>query len=81
MPSIYDIYERKNYRNRISLDRSVSFEVEVRETNLHIQAHSDLNAKAKDSVFRYRYQIEEIPASASRISRNARSDSDLRFSS
>lgn len=59
MPSIYDIYERKNYRNRISLDRSVSFEVEVRETNLHIQAHSDLNAKAKDSVFRYRYQVEE----------------------
>ena len=59
MPSIYDIYERKNYRNRISLARSVSFEVEVRETNLHIQAHSDLNAKAKDSVFRYRYQIEE----------------------
>ena len=51
--------KEKNYRNRISLDRSVSFEVEVRETNLHIQAHSDLNAKAKDSVFRYRYQIEE----------------------
>ncbi len=59
MPSIYDIYERKNYRNRIPLAQSVSFEVEVRETNLHIQTHSDLNAKAKDSVFRYRYQIEE----------------------
>jgi ApbE superfamily uncharacterized protein (UPF0280 family) len=59
MPSIYDIYERKNYRNRIFLDQAVSFEVEVRETHLHIQAHSDLNAKAKDSVFRYRYQIEE----------------------
>ncbi len=59
MPSIYDIYERKNFRNRIPLAHSVSFEVEVRETNLHVQAHSDLSAKAKDSVFRYRYQIEE----------------------
>ncbi len=59
MPSIYDIYERKNYRNRIQLDRTTSFTVEVRETNLLIQAHSDLTAKAKDSVFRYRYQLEE----------------------
>ena len=59
MASIYDIYERKDYRNRVRLAQSVSFEVEVRETKLHIQAHSDLQAKAKDSVFRYRYQIEE----------------------
>jgi ApbE superfamily uncharacterized protein (UPF0280 family) len=59
MRSIYDIYERKRYRNRIRLDRAVSFEVEVRETNLHIQAQGDLTAKAKDSVFRYRYQVEE----------------------
>jgi len=59
MPSIYDIYERKDYFNRLSLAQSVSFEVEVRETRLHIQAHTDLTAKAKDSVFRYRYQVEE----------------------
>jgi len=59
MASIYDIYERKNYRNRIRLLQTVGFVVEVRETNLHIQAHVDLSAKAKDSVFRYRYQIEE----------------------
>ncbi|MCX5861556.1 MAG: hypothetical protein WCG29_11225 [Desulfomonile sp.] len=59
MPSVYDIYERKNYRNRIPLAQAVSFEVEVRETNLQIQARTDLSPKAKDSVFRYRYQIEE----------------------
>jgi uncharacterized protein len=59
MPSVYDIYERKNYRNRIPLSQSVTFEVEVRETNLQIQARTDLGPKAKDSVFRYRYQIEE----------------------
>ncbi len=59
MPSIYDIYERKNYRNRIRLTQAIGFEVEVRETNLHIQAQRDLSARAKDSVFRYRYQIEE----------------------
>lgn len=59
MTSIYDIYERKNYRNTIPLAQSVSFEIEVRETNLYIQAQSDLTPRAKDSVFRYRYQIEE----------------------
>jgi len=59
MASIYDIYERKNYRNRIPLTHAVDFEVEVRETKLSIQAESDLSARAKDSVFRYRYQIEE----------------------
>ncbi len=59
MPPIYDIYERKNYRNRILLAHSVSFELEIRETKLHIQAEADLTAKAKDAVFRYRYQIEE----------------------
>ena len=59
MASLHDIYERKNYRNRIALPQSVSFEVEVSETKLEIQAHGDLTAKAKDSVFRYRYQVEE----------------------
>ncbi len=59
MVSVFDIYERKDYENSIPLGKSVSFEVEVRETRLVIQARSDLTAKAKDSVFRYRYQIEE----------------------
>jgi len=59
MSSVNDIYERKVYRNRIRLGHAQGFEVEVRETNLHIQAQGDLSAKAKDSVFRYRYQIEE----------------------
>lgn len=59
MVSVFDIYERKDYQNSIPLAQSVSFEVEVRETRLVIQARSDLTAKAKDSVFRYRYQIEE----------------------
>jgi ApbE superfamily uncharacterized protein (UPF0280 family) len=59
MQSIYDIYERKRYRNRVRLDQAVSFEVEVRETHLHIQAYGNLSAGAKDSVFRYRYQVEE----------------------
>jgi uncharacterized protein len=59
MPSIYDIYERKNYHNRFLLPQSVSFQIEVRETDLQIHAQANLTAKAKDSVFRYRYQIEE----------------------
>ena len=59
MVSVFDIYERKDYQNSITLEQSVSFEVEVRETRLGIQARSDLTAKAKDSVFRYRYQVEE----------------------
>lgn len=59
MVSVFDIYERKDYQNSIPLAHSVSFEIEVRETRLVIQARNDLTAKAKDSVFRYRYQIEE----------------------
>ncbi|MEW6352082.1 MAG: hypothetical protein AB1646_23775 [Thermodesulfobacteriota bacterium] len=59
MPSIYDIYERKNYHNRFRLPQSVDFQIEVRETDLRIQAQSNLSAKAKDAVFRYRYQVEE----------------------
>ncbi len=59
MASIYDIYERKNYRNIIRLDNAVNFEVEVRETRMKVQAKGDYSSQAKDSVFRYRYQIEE----------------------
>ena len=59
MTAIQDIYETKNYRNRIPVSQSVTFEVGVRDTSIHVQAQSDLTAKAKESVFRYRYQIEE----------------------
>jgi uncharacterized protein len=59
MPAVQNIYEIKDYRNRIPLPNSVSFSVDVRETNILIQAQVDLSAKAKESVFRYRYQIEE----------------------
>ncbi len=59
MPSVYDIYETKNYRNRIRIERTGNFEGEGRETHLHVQAQGDFTAKAKDSVFRYRYQVEE----------------------
>jgi len=48
MPPIYDIYERKNYRNRIPMAHAVSFELEVGKPKLHIQAESDLSARAKD---------------------------------
>lgn len=59
MTAIQDIYEIKNYRNKIPLSQSVTFEVGVRDTSIHVQAQTDLTAKAKESVFRYRYQIEE----------------------
>jgi len=59
MPAVQNIYEVKDYRNRIPLADSVSFSVDVRETSIHVQARVDLSAKAKESVFRYRYQIEE----------------------
>lgn len=59
MSAVYDIYQKKYYFNRFNLNTSITFRVDVRETNLQVQAHSDLSAKAKDAVFRYRYQIEE----------------------
>ncbi|MGC8604878.1 MAG: hypothetical protein ACP5VS_14505 [Desulfomonilaceae bacterium] len=59
MPAVQNIYEIKDYRNRIPLPNSISFSVDVRETNINVQAKADLSAKAKEAVFRYRYQIEE----------------------
>lgn len=59
MTATQDIYETRKCRNRIPVNQSVTFEVGVRDTSIYIQAMSDLTAKAKESVFRYRYQIEE----------------------
>ncbi len=79
MASVYDIYERKNYENRIPLPKSVGFSVEVRETSLQVQALTDLTPKAKDSVFRYRYQIEEVLEAAPGSPGNSLSYSNIRI--
>ncbi len=51
-------YEKRTYRNLVKGDDLFKFEVVVRETDLFIRAESDLFKEARDSVLRYREQIE-----------------------
>ncbi len=52
-------YQERRYRNLL-LDRGfVSFEVKVKETDLHIRAIRDLQPLALQSVLRCRYQLEQ----------------------
>jgi len=52
------MYEKRNYRNLIKTDDLVTFEVIVKETDLLIRAEEDLSKEARESVLKYRHQIE-----------------------
>jgi ApbE superfamily uncharacterized protein (UPF0280 family) len=52
------MYEKRNYRNLIKTDDLVTFEVIVKETDLLIRAEKDLSKEARESVLKYRHQIE-----------------------
>jgi ApbE superfamily uncharacterized protein (UPF0280 family) len=52
------MYERRTYRNLVKTDDLVKFEVIVKETDLLVRADRDLSAEARESVLRYRYQLE-----------------------
>ncbi len=51
-------YQKRSYRNLIDSGALVSFEVRVRETDLHILAEKDLSEQATHSVHQYRAQLE-----------------------
>lgn len=51
-------YRKRSYRQEIDHEGLVSFEVQVRETDLHILADTDLQDEAYRLVLRYRYQLE-----------------------
>jgi hypothetical protein len=53
-----DDYRERAYRGLVAGKGLVSFQVQVKETDLFIQAQRELQEKARHSVLRYRYQIE-----------------------
>lgn len=51
-------YRERTYRQEIDQEGLISFEVQVRETDLHILADRDLRDKANYFVLKYRNQLE-----------------------
>ncbi len=52
------MYEKRIYRNLIKTDDLVKFEVMVKETDLLVRAERDLSKETRESVLKYRHQIE-----------------------
>jgi ApbE superfamily uncharacterized protein (UPF0280 family) len=52
------MHEERSYRNLVKTDDLVKFEVVVKETDLLVRAESDLFKETRESVLRYRHQLE-----------------------
>ena len=52
------MYEKRTYRNLVRTDDLVQFEVIVKETDLLVRAESDLSKETRESVLKYRHQLE-----------------------
>jgi len=52
------MYERRIYRNLVKSEDLIKFEVIVKETDLLIRSKRDFSCEAKDSVLKYRHQLE-----------------------
>jgi hypothetical protein len=52
------MYEPRTYRTRVSSGRLTAFEVRVKETDLHVQARSDLSAMTYEAVLEQRGYLE-----------------------
>jgi hypothetical protein len=52
------MYEPRTYRNLVRTDDLVKFEVIVKETDLFVRAERDLSKETRESVLRYRHQLE-----------------------
>jgi ApbE superfamily uncharacterized protein (UPF0280 family) len=50
--------EERTYRNLVKTDDLVTFQVIVKETDLLIRAAKDISREARESVLKYRHQIE-----------------------
>ncbi|MDD5451346.1 MAG: UPF0280 family protein [Desulfovibrionales bacterium] len=55
-------YQKRFYRAWVSAPGLVSFQVQVKETDLHIQAESPLISETEELVLSYRHQIESYIA-------------------
>jgi len=52
------MYEKRIYRNLVKTDDLVKFEVIVKETDLFVRAEKDLSSETRESVLKYRHQLE-----------------------
>lgn len=52
------MYEKRTYRNLVKIDDLVKFEVTVKETDLLVRAEKDLSKETRESVLKYRHQLE-----------------------
>jgi ApbE superfamily uncharacterized protein (UPF0280 family) len=52
------MYEKRTYRNLVKTDDLVKFEVVVKETDLLVRAERDLSKDTRESVLKYRHQLE-----------------------
>ena len=52
------MYEKRTYRNLVKTGDLVKFEVTVKETDLLVRAERDLSREARESVLKYRHQLE-----------------------
>ncbi len=52
------MYEKRTYRNLVKTDDLITFEVIVKETDLLVRAERDLSRETRESVLKYRHQLE-----------------------
>jgi len=52
------MYEERTYRNLVRTDDLVKFEVVVKETDILVRADGDFSKEARESVLKYRHQLE-----------------------
>jgi ApbE superfamily uncharacterized protein (UPF0280 family) len=52
------MYEARDYRNVVKTDDLVNFEVIVKETDLLVRTKRDLSKETRESVLKYRHQLE-----------------------
>jgi uncharacterized protein len=52
------MYEERTYRNLVKIDDLVNFEVIVKETDLLVRAEGDLSKETRESILKYRHQLE-----------------------
>jgi hypothetical protein len=52
------MFEKRTYRNLVKTDDLVKFEVIVKETDLLVRAERDLFQDTRESVLKYRHQLE-----------------------
>jgi len=57
------MYERRTYRNLVKTDDLIKFEVIVKETDLLVRTEKDLSRETRESVLKYRHQLETYIAS------------------